>query len=201
MYLRRCLSIASIATLAACGVGVSGLQSVGQKPSDHGGSPAPPSPGGADSDDGGAIFGNDDPPDGGPAHDGAGSVDRSASHDASADHVDESPFAASSLIDAEVVDLQTIGCPDKAACPAGQVCCAQFQDGSFILSFDDAGAIETSCQSSCTAGTSPLCSADTDCGDAGGLCFKDPPTSARGFCTGSVTPAFPTFPFADGGVP
>ena len=121
--------------------------------------------------------------------------------DADADQGDGSATRALSSSDAEAVDLQTIGCPDKAACPASQVCCAQFQDGSVGLAFDDAGAIETSCQSSCTVGTSPLCSVDADCGDAGGICFKEPSTSARGFCTGSITPVFPTFPLADSGVP
>jgi hypothetical protein len=166
----------------ACGVGVSGLESVSLRPPAHGGSAEPPILDAASSDDGAGSFG-DDPIDAtSPLHGGAGSGDADvASPNAAANRADGGVAAAGALGDAEAVDLATIGCPDRATCPAGNVCCAQFQDGGVIPAFDDAGAIETSCLSSCTAGTTPLCTSNADCGDAG-VCFT-PPTSSRGFCT------------------
>jgi hypothetical protein len=182
MCLRRCLSIGLAAMPLACGVGVSGLESVSLRPPAHGGSAEPPILDAASSDDGAGSFG-DDPIDAtSPLHGGAGSGDADvASPNAAANRADGGVAAAGALGDAEAVDLATIGCPDRATCPAGNVCCAQFQDGGVIPAFDDAGAIETSCLSSCTAGTTPLCTSNADCGDAG-VCFT-PPTSSRGFCT------------------
>jgi hypothetical protein len=201
MYLRRSLSIGWTSMLVACSVGVSGLQSVGLSPSGDRNSPgAAPA---AIADDSGALFGSGDPivDAAGAVHGGHDAADAGLRRDASPAHAEGGPGAAVISQDAEVVDGKAVGCPDKAACPAGLVCCAEFEDGSVVLAFDDAGGLETSCRTSCTAGTSPLCSVDADCGDAGGLCFKDPPNSARGFCTAGITPTFPTFPLGDGGVP
>jgi hypothetical protein len=198
MCIRRCLSIGLAAMPIACGVGVSGLESVSLRPPAHGGSAEPPILDAASSDDGAESFG-DHPMDATPPlHGGAGSGDAdTASPNAAADRDDGAVAAAGSLGDAEVVDLVTIGCPDRAACPAGYVCCAQFQDGGVIPAFDDAGAIETSCLSSCTTGTTPLCTSNADCGDAG-VCFRAPATSSRGFCT-PIPSILPTFPTGAGG--
>jgi hypothetical protein len=179
---------------------LSGLQNVGPKPTGDGRSPESP-PAAAADDSGASCCGDDATDASGPVHGGDAAPDAGPRRDASPDHAEGGAAPAIVSRDAEAVDVQGVGCPDKAGCPAGRVCCAEFQDGSVVLAFDDAGALETSCHASCTVGTSPLCSVDADCGDAGGLCFKDPPNSARGFCTAGITPVFPTFPLGDGGVP
>jgi hypothetical protein len=198
MYLRRCLSIGLLAAPASCGLGVSGLGSVSETPHDRGSSTEPSPSGTGVSGGGSGAFDTDDQGDSGPS--ARADFDAAAPRDASADGRDGSTVTASVPGDAEVADLEVIGCPDRAACPAGQVCCAQPLEGGAILGFDEAGALETSCRSSCTAGTAPLCASDSDCGDAGG-CFKDPPTSSFGFCAGAITPYFPTFPIGDSAVP
>ncbi len=199
MYLRRGLSIGLLSALASCGLGVSGLESVNGTPVDHGGSTKEPSPSGAGVSGGGSgAFDTGDRADSGPS--APADVDAAAPHDGSADGGDGSAATVSVPSDAETADLEVIGCPDRAACPSGQVCCAHFLEDGAILGFDEAGSLETSCRSSCSAGTAPLCAADSDCGDAG-ACFKDPPTSSLGFCAGAITPFFPTFPTGDGGLP
>ncbi len=198
MYLRRCLSIGLLAALASCGLGVSGLESASGTPLDRGSSTEPSPSGVGVSGGGSGAFDAPDRGDGGPS--ARADVDAAAPRDARADGRDGSTAMVSVPSDAQIADLEVIGCPDRAACPAGQVCCAQRLEGGVIVGFDEAGALETSCRSSCTPGTAPLCAADSDCGDAGG-CFKDPPTSSLGFCAGAITPFFPTFPIGDGAVP
>ena len=200
MYLRRCLSIGLLAAQASCGLGVSGLGSVSETPHDRGSSTEPSPSGAAVAGGESGAFGTDDRDDTGPAPRDDADDAAAAPRDASGDGRDGSTFTVGVQTDAETADIEVIGCPDRAACPAGQVCCAQPLEGGAILGFDEAGVLETSCRSSCTAGTAPLCAVDSDCGDAGG-CFKDPPTSSFGFCAGAITPFFPTFSIGDGAVP
>ena len=202
MYLRRCLSIGLAAMLLECGVGVSGLESVSLTAPEPEGSARPRTVGAASADDGGVPLAGD-PIDeaGAPAHgrEAGGASGREAgiaSHAMDGASADGGAAAAMSFADAEGVDSVTVGCPDQATCPTGLVCCATFQDGSVIIGFVDAGAIETSCLSSCTAGTTPLCASNADCGDAG-VCYRQPSISARGAC-GPPGP-FPSSLFGDGG--
>ena len=193
MRLRRCLSIGLAAMLLGCGIGVSGLESVALKPSMQGGQAEPPIRDDASSDPAGQILGGDSADAAAPPHGGGGASSVEAgvtNRNTGANPADGAAADEGPLADAEVVDLVTTGCPDLAACPAGYVCCAQFQDGGVIPAFGDAGAIETSCQPSCKAGTTPLCASNADCGDAG-ACIKASTTSSRGFCA-PTSPFFPT---------
>lgn len=202
MYLRRCLSIGLAAMLLECGVGVSGLERVSPTAPEPQGSAMPMTVDAPSADDGGVLFA-DNPIDeaGAAAHGGggrgaSGSEAGVASHTTDGAGADGSGDAAPSFADAEGVDIVTVGCPDQATCPTGLVCCATFQDGSVTIGFDEAGAIETSCLSSCPAGTTPLCLSDADCGDAG-VCLKEPSISARGACAPATL--FPSSLFGDGG--
>jgi hypothetical protein len=201
MCLRRWLSIGLATTLLACDVGLSGLESVSLKPPVQGGAAEPPVLDASSSEQSGETRGD------GPA-DAAGPLPARGSANSAADAgvttsrmtapnpADGAVDSAESFVDADVVAHEPIGCPDRAACPADEVCCALFEDGGYVPAFDDAGAIETSCRPSCTAGTTPLCATNADCGDAG-TCFNpSPTTSPRGFC---VPPYFPRYPYGDSG--
>jgi hypothetical protein len=200
MCLRRCLSIGLATTLLACDVGLSGLESVSLKPPAQGGSAESPSPDASLPKESGETLG------GGPVDDAGPPPTRGAADstvDAGAptrntipNYLDGAVDSTGSVVDAEVVALEPIGCPDRAACPADEVCCALFEDGGFVPAFDDAGGVETSCLSSCTAGTTALCATNADCGDAG-TCFNySATTHPGGFC---VPPYFPMFPSGAGG--
>lgn len=202
MCLRRCLSIGLATTLLACEVGLSGLESVSLKPPAQGGPAEPPTLDASSSEESGETRG-DGPADaagrlptrgvGNSAADAGVATSRSTAPDPADGAVD----SAESFVDAEVVAREVIGCPDRAACPADKVCCALFDDGGYVPAFDDAGGLETSCRPSCTAGTTPLCATDVDCGDAG-TCFKpSPTTSSRGFCVPSSY--LPRYPYGDSG--
>jgi hypothetical protein len=192
MYLRRCLSIGMAAMSLACGIGVSGLESVSLTSTQHGGSPEPSILDAAVAEGDGAVFDgaavlDDNAVDSGvPAPHGRGAT----SVDVDGGDAGKAADGSLSLDDAEVVDVETVGCPDRAVCPATQVCCAVLlgDGGAIGIALDDAGALQTSCAPSCTAGTSPLCASDSDCVQSG-VCFKEPATSARGFCTAGFFPA------------
>jgi hypothetical protein len=187
MYLRRCLSIGLAAMLLECGIGVSGLERVSPTAPEPQGSVTPMTVDAASADDGGVLFAGDPIDEAGAAAHGSGGRGAIGSEAGIASHVmdaagsDGTAAAATSFTDAEGVDIVTVGCPDQATCPTGLVCCATFQDGGVTIGLVDSGAIETSCLSSCTAGTTPLCVSDADCGDAG-VCLKEPAISARGAC-------------------
>jgi hypothetical protein len=201
MCLRRCLSIGLATTLLACDVGLSGLESVSLKPAAQGGAAESPSLDASPPKESGETLGGGSVDGAGPPLTlGAGSSTADAGvapvRNTVPNYPDGAVDSASSVGDAEVVVLDTIGCPDRSACPADEVCCALFEDGGFVPAFDDAGGLETSCRSSCTAGTTALCATNADCGDAG-TCFNySATTSPRGFC---VPPFFPMLPSGAGG--
>ena len=200
MCLRRCLSVGLTATLLACGVGVSGLESVSLNPPAQGEPVEAPTLDASAFDKGGDTVGKGLADATAPKHAGGGASSSDAgvpTDNPSPSWVDAAADSAGSFVDAQVVDLATVGCPDRAACPAGEVCCALFRDGGVVPAFDDAGALETSCRPSCTAGTTALCASNADCGDAG-LCIKNASISSRGICA-PTSPYYPPFPYGDGG--
>ncbi len=202
---RKCFPIGATATLiGACGIGTSGLERVAPAAPDRG-SEAPPAPPDDESSadiDAGVTGGNaSGTADGPPTRD-----EPDAEFDAALG-ADATAAALSVLVaDAATEDgpsvglVGALGCPDMARCAAGYVCCVEFGDSSIALVIDDGGSLQTSCQPSCTTGTSPLCATDDDCGE-GGACFKAPSTSARGFCTVSAGSFLPSLPVNDAGIP
>jgi hypothetical protein len=202
---RKCFPIGATATLiGACGIGTSGLETVASVAPDRGseGPPAPPDDASSADIDAGVTGGN-----------ASGTADGPATRDEPDAQFDaalraDATAAALSVLAADAATedgpwvglVGAVGCPDKARCAAGYVCCVEFGDSSIAPVIDDGGSLQTSCQPSCTAGTSPLCATDDDCGD-GGACFKAPSTSARGFCTVGAGSFLPSLPVNDAGVP
>jgi hypothetical protein len=206
---RKCFPIGATATLiGACGIGTSGLERVGPAAPDQGNeaTPAPPDAASSSADiDAGVTSGNAG---GNPSGTAGGPASRDEP-DAELDVAPRADEAASLSVlsaDAATEDgpwvglVGAVGCPDRAHCAAGYVCCVEFGDSSLALAVDDGGDLQTSCQPSCTAGTSPLCATDDDCGDAG-ACFKAPSSSAWGFCTLSAESFLPSLPVNDAAVP